>query len=151
MSASRVWDPAPKRTISHTGRASLTSMEFRRLRSRCGQDGMYKPFGKVMFVTQICQDLVDGCQDLVYGMVPMLLIRVYGNLIPPLACPLLTQAPVPLSLPLCMCPLLQVEYRNLNISTEALVGSAAVPTVGSSFVNLARVSPGSAGRKGPNL
>ena len=34
---------------------------------------------------------------------------------------------------------LQVEYRDLNISTEALVGSAAVPTVGSSFVNLARV------------
>ena len=37
-------------------------------------------------------------------------------------------------------PYPQVEYRDLNIQTEALVGSAAVPTVGSSFINLARVS-----------
>ncbi|GAX73712.1 hypothetical protein CEUSTIGMA_g1165.t1 [Chlamydomonas eustigma] len=35
-------------------------------------------------------------------------------------------------------PKIQVEYRDLNITTQALVGSAAVPTVGDSFVNLAR-------------
>lgn len=35
-------------------------------------------------------------------------------------------------------PKIQVEYRELNISTQALVGSAAVPTVGSSFINLAK-------------
>ena len=40
-----------------------------------------------------------------------------------------TCAPIPL----------QVEFRDVTITTQALVGSAAVPTVGSSFINLAKV------------
>ncbi len=36
----------------------------------------------------------------------------------------------------------QVEYRNVSVSTRALVGSAAVPTVGGAFINLARVGVG---------
>ena len=32
----------------------------------------------------------------------------------------------------------QVEYRDLHISTRALVGAAAEPTVGRAFIDLAR-------------
>lgn len=36
-------------------------------------------------------------------------------------------------------PAITIEYRNLDVSTQALKGSDAVPTVGSSFLDLARM------------
>ena len=46
------------------------------------------------------------------------------------------QHPHPLPLP--ARPPSQVEYRDLDVTTEALVGSAAEPTVGQAFVRLIR-------------
>lgn len=38
-------------------------------------------------------------------------------------------------------PTVQIEYRNLTVKTEAMVGSAGIPTAGNFAPKLIRVSP----------